>query len=60
MYESLAGSPWRQKKIEEKNYGIMQLPNGSGCLWRWTKKSKTGEVGSNQRAQRAKEGKDLI
>ena len=34
------GWPWRQKKKEEQDGRMMQLPNGSGWPWRRTKKEK--------------------
>ena len=34
----VASGPWRQKKKEEQDWRLMQLPNGSGWPWRRRKK----------------------
>ena len=47
-----SGWPWRQKKKEEQDWRMMQLPNDSGWSWRQMKKeNKTGEDGNYHTAQ---------
>ena len=47
-----SGWPWREKKIEQQNWRMMDLPNCSGWPWRRTMKEiKTGEDGIYHIAQ---------
>ena len=47
-----SGWPWREKKISQQNWRMMDLPNCSGWPWRRTmKESKTGEDGRYHTAQ---------
>ena len=31
---------WRRRRKEEEDWRMMQLPNGSGWPWKWTRKEK--------------------
>ena len=40
MLANSSGWPWSQKKNEEQDWKMMQIPNGSGSPWRRTKKTR--------------------
>ena len=50
--------PWRQKKKEEQDWRIMQLPNGSGWPWRWERRARLEKMGATTQLRLALDRKE--